>query len=259
MTPGPTLILQLPHCKHLIKYPTTASGNTVGARQWSDGKMEAPMLPDAPPLCKCPTDGKLFWVEDTEIIAEWEFYNEEEINEEWAQLDTISEPSEEDLWAALGTELTNTPERLYYIRLALWWAGNDHIRNRQRKELSAEHLANLTEFEKMLSADDDDESTLLRAEALRELSRFDESVELLKNVVSGRMADFAGIIRDLAEQQYSVVVDINFPTSHLIEGEGKSPLKMEEECPHEMMLKLEKDLEAAKARFLEEYEKRMRR
>jgi hypothetical protein len=34
---------------------------------------------------------------------------------------------------------------------------------------------------------------------------------------------------------------------------------MEEECPHEMMLKLEKDLEAAKARFLEEYEKRMRR
>jgi hypothetical protein len=99
----------------------------------------------------------------------------------------------------------------------------------------------------------------LRAEALRELSRFDESVELLKNFVSGGMADFAEIIRDLAEQQYSVVVDINFPTAHLIEGEGKSPLQMVEECPHEMMLKLEKDLEAAKARFWEEYEKRMRR
>jgi hypothetical protein len=211
MTPGPTLILQLPHCKHRIKYPTTASGNTVGARRWSDGKLEAPMMPNEPLLCKCPTDGKLFWVHDTEIVAEWEFYKETEIHTEWAQLETVSEPSEEDFWAAIGTELSNTPERLHYIRVALWWAGNDHIRNRRRKELSAEHLANLTEFEKMLSSDDDDQSILWRAEALRELSRFDESLELLTSDVSAREKRNADIIRNLAQKQYPIVVDMNRP------------------------------------------------
>jgi hypothetical protein len=29
---------------------TLASGNTIGARFWTDGKMEAPMLPDQPAL-----------------------------------------------------------------------------------------------------------------------------------------------------------------------------------------------------------------
>lgn len=256
MIHGPTLILQTPHSEHLIKYPTIASGNTAGARKWSDGKLEAPMMPDEPLLCKCPSDGKLFWVHDTEIVGEWEFYKEDEVNKEWAKLDTIAEPSEDDFWAAIGTELSNTPERLYYIRAALWWAGNDHIRNKRREELTADHLANLTEFEKMLSADEKEE-ILWKAEALRELSRFDESVELLKPIVTGRRAHFAGIIRDLALQRYPIVVDMSRPTAHLIGDER--PVQEEKECDYEKMLRLEKELEEFRARMMKEDEDNSRR
>jgi hypothetical protein len=53
MRPGPTRILACPHCGALVKQRTLSSGNTFGARQWTDGKHVAPMLPRTPPLARC--------------------------------------------------------------------------------------------------------------------------------------------------------------------------------------------------------------
>ena len=48
MLPGPTLIIACPACKAEHLLPTLASGNTLGARYWTDGYCEAPMLPEIP-------------------------------------------------------------------------------------------------------------------------------------------------------------------------------------------------------------------
>ena len=42
MIPGPDQIVACPKCNGLAKYRTLLSGNTFGARVWTDGKQDAP-------------------------------------------------------------------------------------------------------------------------------------------------------------------------------------------------------------------------
>jgi uncharacterized Zn finger protein len=53
MIPGPTVIYECSSCGKHIEQQTIVSGNTFGARFWTDGKVDAPMLPDEPWLVKC--------------------------------------------------------------------------------------------------------------------------------------------------------------------------------------------------------------
>ena len=51
----PVLIVrECPHCKAHVVQEDTLSGNTIGAKFYTDGKREAKMLPDHPSLAKCP-------------------------------------------------------------------------------------------------------------------------------------------------------------------------------------------------------------
>lgn len=60
----PALIVrECSHCKALVVQEETLSGNTIGANFYTDGKIDAPMLPDHPWLAKCPMCGGLFWVD----------------------------------------------------------------------------------------------------------------------------------------------------------------------------------------------------
>ena len=54
-----------------------ASGNTFGARQWTDGKMEAPMLPDLPRVTRCHACGGFFWVERARQLGAFEPWSED--------------------------------------------------------------------------------------------------------------------------------------------------------------------------------------
>jgi hypothetical protein len=54
---GTTIIKKCLECSGLIKEYTIMSGNTFGAIFWTDGKRDAPMLPDLPWLVKCPHFG----------------------------------------------------------------------------------------------------------------------------------------------------------------------------------------------------------
>lgn len=71
-TLGPTLIYLCSSCKGLYKQPTIASGNTIGARVRSDGRMYAPMLPVTPPLVSCPHCASVFRLKESEPIAEFD-------------------------------------------------------------------------------------------------------------------------------------------------------------------------------------------
>ncbi len=54
MLPGPTIIKRCSDCSQLIEQSTLDSGNTLGAKFWTDGKRYFPMLPDNPWLVECP-------------------------------------------------------------------------------------------------------------------------------------------------------------------------------------------------------------
>lgn len=62
MLPGPKIIRKCSKCKNLVQQETLMSGNTLGARYYTDGKMEAPMLPYLQYLIKCPHCNYLIWI-----------------------------------------------------------------------------------------------------------------------------------------------------------------------------------------------------
>lgn len=69
MLPGITYVRGCPGCGGAILQHTLASGNTFGARFWTDGWMEAPMLPDRPWLVKCGKCVTLFWIDEARQLA----------------------------------------------------------------------------------------------------------------------------------------------------------------------------------------------
>ena len=73
MRPGPRTIRSCPHCSEPFEEPTIASGNTFGAKIWSDGKMDAPMLPEHHAFVSCPSCNEPFWVKNSEIIEALDF------------------------------------------------------------------------------------------------------------------------------------------------------------------------------------------
>ena len=58
------IVRECPHCKAHVVQEETVSGNTIGAKFYTDGKREAKMLPDHPWLVKCPDVQRLFWVDE---------------------------------------------------------------------------------------------------------------------------------------------------------------------------------------------------
>jgi hypothetical protein len=67
MLPGPVLIIACPKCDFLMAKETIQSGNTFGARWWSNGKVDAPMLPNYPKIARCGGCRAFFWVEDVKV------------------------------------------------------------------------------------------------------------------------------------------------------------------------------------------------
>ena len=67
---GPAIIRQCSACSKPIKQFTIQSGNTFGAKFWTDGKHEAPMLPDQPWLVICPHCHAPVWINELEPLGE---------------------------------------------------------------------------------------------------------------------------------------------------------------------------------------------
>jgi hypothetical protein len=197
MLPGPILIIKAPGCTKLLKQSTLASGNTFGATFWTDGKMEAPMLPDKPWLMKSPSEGVLFWTDECEVLGEISFFSEEPENLEWEDLEFAEEPDEADYLAVISKGFADTPEKMRYTRIRFWWQGNDRIRCQEWTELPYLHIENLTELLPLL-ADDDASQRVMKAEVLRELSLFDESLKLLSGNFPSDFQQAVGRIRELA-------------------------------------------------------------
>jgi hypothetical protein len=70
MLPGPDVVIACPKCSAPALLPMIESGNTFGAMFWTDGFMEAPMLPTSPVATWCHACKALFWVADAPRLGE---------------------------------------------------------------------------------------------------------------------------------------------------------------------------------------------
>ena len=115
MQPGNKRIVKCPHCGGTKELMSLRSGNTFGARFWSDGKRLAPMLPQASPVQKCPDCGKYYLLYQQEYTyGDGYSNNRGELNyAEWKE--ALAQFAEEDLEKADQAD----------VRLGLIHAFND--------------------------------------------------------------------------------------------------------------------------------------
>jgi hypothetical protein len=223
MLPGPNLIYECYRCEDNIKVDTIGSGNTFGARFWSDGKREAPMLPDQPWLIKCPHCRALIWMDELKYVGEvnpWDFNTSEETSLllSW-YLDLsdtpkpkvafyVETPSFVDYYLLDMTEISDK-QKERYVRLRTWWAGNDSRRGSEDSPLSdfeAENLRSLIALLNKYNVDD----RIMKAEAFRELGEFSKAEKLLAPKFWNTMTKAASIIRDLNKKKITKVTEMIF-------------------------------------------------
>jgi len=210
MTPGPTKIRECSACgKHVTEH-TIGSGNTFGARFWTDGKIDAPMLPDQPWLIKCQHCGTLVWIDELTQVGKIDPGGVETLyGSRFPDARPGLVPTLQDYTAFLETGLSDK-QKERYVRLRSWWAGNDSRRgSNQSKPLNSFETENLRAFVNLLDESEEGDR-LMKAEALRELGEFAEAKRLLVPKFDDDLAQAASIIRDLNNKRVATVAEMRF-------------------------------------------------
>lgn len=222
MLPGPTIVRQCGKCGHFLKEYTLLSGNTCGARYWTDGKCDAPMLPDLPSLAKCPHCRALIWIDEQEKIFERDLFepaasggdNKESRDkgrhkEIWRVAKMIKCPSKSDYFRFLRTSM-GKPEKEIYVRIRAWWAGNDPRRKSASPTLlSKAERDNLATLTGLLDGDDENDR-IMKAEALRELGDFVGAGELLARKFGEGVCGAAEFIGRLIKRHDPIAREIKY-------------------------------------------------
>jgi hypothetical protein len=191
MIPGPHKILRTTQTGSLVKIEALNSGNSSGARFWTDGKCIAPRMPDNPWLRRHPDSGELFWTDECEEIGTEVPWGE---TSEFPGVPFANEPSLEDLRQALADGLVSSEEKERYVRMRLWWATNDPVRLGQ-----PDTLKDAGNLQKLLPLLDESNANqrLSAAEVCRELGDFDRAARLLDFAFPRAYERAAALIRKL--------------------------------------------------------------
>jgi len=195
MRPGPTIIKKCSDCSELFQQHTIKSGNTFyGAIFWTDGKRETPMFPDQPWLVMCPHCQTPLWIAELEEIVEVESWRDENGMSKIAI--AYESPSIDD-YIILLERGACSPDKERYVRLRLWWAGNDARRSSDKEiPLLSLEASNMTTFAEMLNESDAND-VVMKAEIMRELGRFDDARALLDRSIDSSMTQAVEIIKSL--------------------------------------------------------------
>jgi len=205
-------IICCPKCGKFLQQRRLASFNDFGAVGWSDGYSSIFGLSAVSSLAHCPCCHGVFWYDnakkvgtlpresrgmssitrlmlkitgdkrgDLEKVRAW---NETPL--EWKSAPNAEVPSFQDLLAALEDRASLTPGREMIVRRKIWWEGNDHLRHNHdetrwqtKAVLIEEAVKENLEAMLCLHASFSEPDTIEKAELLRELGRFDESIALL--------------------------------------------------------------------------------
>jgi hypothetical protein len=185
----------------LASYRTVASGNTFGARVWTDGKHVAPMLPHPPAVAICRHCAECFWLADAKEIGAVDQWADEatQVDPAWRNAPGVKEPSEEEYYTALRKGLAADVQQERTLRILAWWRRNDTFRDAPQREstniasASGAWRPNLEALVGLLDEAKENEQ-LMRAELLRELGEFGSSRRVLERVTS---PDYARVVRQL--------------------------------------------------------------
>jgi len=223
---GPTLIRQCSACSQLIEEWTFLSSNNIGIISWTDGEYFAMMLPNPPALVKCPHCNELLWIAELELLGDKgdnHSFEDRKMTgnrkKEFVGSLPYNTPGAEDYFAMLKKGVSGRA-KVFYLRLRSWRAGNDVRRESAEcpgmfkkpeggtnPPLSNDEIENMLALADLLSEKKHSER-LLKAEIMRELSRFDQALVLLSKPYKPELRRIAIFIRKLTENKDPLVKEL---------------------------------------------------
>lgn len=191
MQPGTPQLVTCPHCGKEKKLMTLLSGNTIGARQWSDSKRYAPMLPRISNVQRCPHCGLFFLYPEAQkryddskkkfnFCLDTGSLTYPEMKQAFLMLEESvkSKDSEKALRIAF---LHSFNEAFRVYEKASWDEDEGPADHKQRSETDYSlHRSNLQAIITALDVTNPD-NIPFAAELYRELGRFDDCIALLDN------------------------------------------------------------------------------
>jgi hypothetical protein len=209
-TPGPDHFFSCPHCKAVLRRWTIGSGNTFGSTLWSDGYLDAPMLPRAVQATRCPSCAMAFFVEDAENLGErWTYGSFRDDSDdplpESYQNSLVVEDADAEALSELISQ-TEDCDRLRYLCMQIWHIYNQAYRNPKAKGQVQRPAGFNGNLERLFGLLDDDrgQDQIMKAEALRELGRHAEVIAALQDV-DAELGWVADQIRSMAQAGVSAV------------------------------------------------------
>lgn len=122
-----SVIIACPNCNQPYSYTELSSWNTFNSDFYSDGYISLPLFEYGITLTKCEKCEKFNWVKNFKKIEEHKLnanYNEDLKNAKKLKRINIQELNE-----IISSDFLETDEDKLYIRILLWQAFNDRIRN----------------------------------------------------------------------------------------------------------------------------------
>ena len=210
MIPGPTLVYKCPKCGNFSIRDSLCSGNTFGAKIYSDGKRIAPMLPEFPSIVKCKNCKTFFWLKGEIYVGEYDDYNHE-MKEEWQGADYANFLSANEYNEAINLKMYDNESEQIFLRMRLWWTINDKIRDKDDICIVDEdkiiYEQNCMKLLELLDKNEMD-GKLICAELFRNLGKFSECKNILETVTDEKYIWIRKIMEEECEKNNRNVIKI---------------------------------------------------
>lgn len=164
------------------------------------------MLPDQLWLVMCPHCHAPLWVDELEELGRSDPWGKKDDDFDDAQ--EYKAPSFDDYLALVDKGIADDRKERY-VRLRAWWAGNDARRAGSVAPMSSREAGNLESLAGMLEESSQND-LVMKAEAMRELGKFDDALSLLAKSADRRLAQAVKIIGDLSRERDPYVREMRF-------------------------------------------------
>ncbi len=210
MFPGPNYVYKCPNCGNLMTRGSLRSGNTFGAKIFSDGKRVAPMLPEYPNLTKCSKCDTIFWLSKLKEIGTYEFGEEE--NSKWGSAKEVKFLEIEDYYNAINKGIAENKGEELIIRQQIWWAYNDRIRKGQKifndESDEARWNENIKKLKLLLDQSDITQKIMI-AEINRNLGDFKNCMSLIQSIENDELNWLKEKILNECKRKNKWVIELN--------------------------------------------------
>jgi hypothetical protein len=207
---GPDIIYKCPICGANIFKGSLTSGNTFGAKLFSDAKQIAPMLPEFPAITKCRTCDSIFWFRNAEVVGEAAFPSSETVDKSNAYPATFL--TIDEYLTAIDAGICESVDDEYFIRQRILWKFNDRVRygdplfnNEIEKKVWTDNINSLLDIIDY----DDINQKILAAELHRYLGDFDKCLEIMDSMENPQLVWLKDAFREECGKKNKEVFQLN--------------------------------------------------